>query len=102
MHAFSEGTDEFLGRRLQWHTIAAAQLSYIVDGRMKELAKDAEREKALKDVAEATAKEKMKHAEDAVEKVAVAEKAQALAEGRSTELEVQLGGTEFSWQRPRV
>ena len=38
------------------------QLSHIVDGRMKELSEDAEREKAFKDVAKATMKEKVKAA----------------------------------------
>ena len=73
----------------------AAQLTHIIDERLKELSENAEREKALKDVVEATVKEKVK-AVGAVEKKAVtAEKARALAESKSTELEVQLGGTEL-------
>lgn len=53
----------------------AAQLTYILDERLKELVKDIEREKALKDVAGDMAKEKGK-AVDVVEKKAqAAEKA---------------------------
>lgn len=62
---------------------------------MKELVEDAEGEKALRDVVKATVKEKLKIAKDAEEKAASVEKARALAEGKSTELEVQLGGTEL-------
>ena len=70
-------------------------MSYVVDGRMKELAEDVEREKALKEVAEATAKEQSKIAEEAKDKIATAVKAQALAETKCEELELQLGGTEL-------
>ena len=41
------------------------QLTHILDGRLKELAKDAEQEKALKDVATTMAKEKGKVVETA-------------------------------------
>lgn len=40
-----------------------AQLTYILDVRLKELAEDAEREKALKDISTAITKEKGKVAE---------------------------------------
>ena len=53
----------------------AAQLTHILDERLKELAKDAEREKALKDVAAAMAKEKDKAAEVAEKRVQFVEKA---------------------------
>ena len=56
---------------------------------------DAEREKVLKDVAMATAKEKVK-IDKAVEKKANAsEKASAPAEKRLTEMEMKLEGTEL-------
>ena len=71
------------------------QLTHIIDGRLKELFEDLEREKALKDVAEAIAKEKVKATRTAKKKVAAAKKARALAESKSVELEVQLGGTEL-------
>ena len=71
------------------------QLTHIIDGRLKELSEDLEREKALKDVAEAIAKEKVKATRTAKKKVAAAKKARALAESKSVELEVQLGGTEL-------
>ncbi|KAK9986920.1 hypothetical protein SO802_031871 [Lithocarpus litseifolius] len=82
VHVFKEGTDESLGRRLQWHTVAAAQLTHILEGRLRELTKDAEREKALKDVAEATAKEKAKATVTAEKKVVTSRKARAMAEKR--------------------
>ena len=126
VHAFEDRTDESLGKRLQWHTIAitlclsipyrflhnfvvfaivffcstyyrlfyqAAQLSHILDGWLKELAEDAEQEKALKDVAEATFKEKTKAAATAEKKVAMSEKARVVVDKRSSELEAKLGET---------
>ena len=62
---------------------------------MKELAKDAEREKALKDVAKANAKEKTKAAAATEKKDVASEKARSLAEKRSLELETKLGKTEL-------
>lgn len=47
----------------------ATQLSHILDDRMKELAEDAKRERAIKDMAEDKAKERAK-ATDIVEKKA--------------------------------
>ena len=70
-------------------------MTHILDGRVKELAKDAEREKALKDVAEANAKEKTKAAAATERKDVASEKARALAEKRSSELETKLGKTEL-------
>ena len=46
----------------------AAQITYILGERMKEFAEEAEREKALKDVANATARDKGKAAEVAEKK----------------------------------
>ena len=63
-----------------------------MDGQLKETAEDAEREKALKDVAIATAKEKGKAAE---KKAQASEKARALVEKRLAEMEMKLGGTEL-------
>ena len=54
------------------------QLTHILDERLKELTEDADREKALKDVANATAKEKGKAAEKMAQS---SEKARLLAEG---------------------
>ena len=62
---------------------------------MKELAKDAEREKALKDVAEANAKEKTKTAAATEKKAVASEKARALAKKKSSELETKLGETKL-------
>ena len=71
------------------------QLTYVLNGRLKELSEDAEREKALKDVAAATSKEKVKAAETAEKKAVASEKARALAEKRSTKIEMQLGSTKL-------
>ena len=73
----------------------AAQLTHILDGWLKELSEDAERGKALKEVAVVTAKEKTQATEITEKKVATFEKARALAEKRSMELEAKLGETEL-------
>nr|POE91846.1 hypothetical protein CFP56_52966 [Quercus suber] len=80
VRAFEDGTDESMGRRLQWHTVAAAQLAYILDRRVTDLAEDASRERALKDVAEVTAKEKTVVAATSEKKAAAAEKARLAVE----------------------
>ena len=59
------------------------------------MVEDAEREKALKDVAEATFKEKTKATVTTEKKVATSEKARMAAEKRSSELEAKLGETEL-------
>lgn len=53
----------------------AAQLTYVLDEMMKELAEDAENEKALKDVTVDIAKEKAKAADVAEKKAKAAKKA---------------------------
>lgn len=73
----------------------AAQLAYVLDERLKETAEDAEREKALKDVAIATAKDKGKVAKTAEKRAQEYKKARVLAEKRLTKLDVKLGGTEL-------
>ena len=62
---------------------------------MKELVEDAEREKALKDVAEANAKEKTKAVVTAEKKAIASEKARVLVEKKSSELEAKLGEIEL-------
>ena len=66
-----------------------------MDDRLKEATEDADREKALIDVAVATVKEKGKVAEAVEKKAHAFEKARALTEKRLTEMEVKLGGTEL-------
>ena len=73
----------------------ATQLTHVLDGWLKELAEDAEREKALKDMTETTAKEKNKDAATAEKKVVASEKARVSAEKKSSELEAKLGTTEL-------
>ena len=73
----------------------ATELTHILDGRLKELAEDAMWENALKDVAEATSKEKTKAAAIAEKKAVVSEKARVAAEKGSLELEAKLGETEL-------
>ena len=73
----------------------AAQLTHVLDRRLKELAEDAEWEKALKDVVKANAKEKTKVAATAEKKAAAFEKARVSEEKKSSELEAKLGETEL-------
>ena len=54
-------------------------MAYIIEDRLKEATEEADREKALKEVVEVTAKDKGKAAEDAEERAKAAEKARALA-----------------------
>lgn len=70
----------------------ATQLAYVIKDRLKEAVKYADREKALKDVVVATAKDKGKVAD---KRAQASEKAQILAEQKLTELDVKLGGTEL-------
>ena len=62
---------------------------------MKELAEDVEREKALKDVAEAVSKERAKIAATTEKKAAASKKAKVLAEKRLANLEAKVGETEL-------
>ena len=73
----------------------AAQLTHVLDRRLKELFEDAEQEKALKEVVEVTIKDKAMAAEIAKKKVATFKKAKVLAEERFLELEVKVGETEL-------
>ena len=72
-----------------------AQLAHILDGRVKELVEDVERERALKDAAEAASKERTKITMTAEKKAAASEKAKALAEKRLVDLETKVGETEL-------
>ena len=55
--------------------LQAAQLAYMIEDRLKEVAKDVDRERALKDVAVATAKNKDKATEDSEKRAREAERA---------------------------
>ena len=67
----------------------------MINDQLKEATKDADREKALKDVTVATAKDKGKAAEAVKKRAQASEKAQILAEQRLIEMDVKLGGTEL-------
>ena len=73
----------------------ATQLTHILNGRVKELVEDAERERALNDVMEAASKERAKIAATAEKKAVVSEKAKALAEKRLADLEAKVGEIEL-------
>ena len=64
-------------------------MGHILDGRLKELSKDADREKSVRETAVKTTKEKIKAADTAEKKATAVEKARALAEKRSSELLVK-------------
>ena len=66
-------------------------MTHVLDGQLKKLAEDAKREKDLKDVAEATSKEKTKAAATTEKKAVTSEKARMSTEKRSSELEAKLG-----------
>ena len=57
-----------------------AQLTYVIDERLKETAEDVEREKALQDIAVATTKKKGKIAEAVEKKTQSTEKARLVVE----------------------
>lgn len=73
----------------------AEQLTHILGERLKEFIEDAEREKTLKDVANATAKEKGKATEVAEKKAQSSEKARLVAENKLAEAKTKLGGMEL-------
>ena len=62
---------------------------------MREATEDDDREKALKDVVVATAKEKGKVAAAVKKKADEAERGRVLAEEKLTEMDIMLGGTEL-------
>lgn len=68
------------------------QLTHILNETLKELAEDADREKASKDFVVATAKEKGKAVEAAEKKDKSSEKARLLVKGKLVEAEDRLGG----------
>ena len=75
---------------------------HVLNKRLKELVKDAEWEKAFKDVAAATAKEKGKAAEAAEKRAQSAKKARLVAEKKLTEVEVKLGSAELKLARQKA
>ena len=72
--------------------LQAAQLAYIIEDRLKEPIEDANREKALKDVAEATTKDSGKAVEDAEKRAQKAKRDRDLAEQKLAEMDAKLGG----------
>ena len=64
-------------------------MAYILDGQLKELSEDAGWEKAAREAAVKTAKDKIKVVDTAEKRAATVEKAKVLAEKRSAELEAK-------------
>ena len=75
--------------------LQAAQLAYMLKDLLKEVTEDVDRERALKDVAVAMAKDKNKAAEDAKRRAREAERAWALAEQSLIETGEKLGVMEL-------
>ena len=73
----------------------AAQLVHVIEDQLKEAVEDADQERALKDVAIATAKDKGKAAKAIEKRAQVSKKARILGEQRLTEIDVKLGGTKL-------
>lgn len=71
------------------------KLAYMMEVKLRDAAEETDKERALKEVAKATVKDKDKVVENAKEWIRVAERAQAFIEQRVEELEVKLGGTEL-------
>ena len=69
-------------------------MTYILEGRVRELAQDIERERALKDAAKATNKERVKISATAEKNAATSEKYKVSAEKRLLDLGAKLGETE--------
>ena len=67
----------------------------MIEDRLKDVAKEADREKALNEVVKAIAKDKVEAAKDAEERTRAAERARALAEQKLMETNVKLGGTKL-------
>lgn len=72
-----------------------AQLAYVIDERLKETVEKAERERALKYVVVATAKDKCKATETSEKKAQASEKARVVAKKRLAEIDVKLGEVEL-------
>ena len=70
-------------------------MTHILGERLTELVEDAEREKALKDVANDNAKEQSKAAKAAEKKAQSSEKARQVAEKERVEVENRLEGAEL-------
>ena len=80
-----------------------AQLTHVLDERLKELDEDAEREKAFKDIVATIAKEKGKAVEAAEKRAQSTEKAQLVVEKKLTEVEVKLQSAQsLNWQRQKA
>ena len=73
----------------------ATQLTHILEGQVRELAEEVERERALKDAVEATSKVRAKIAMTTEKKATAFEKARVSAEKRFSDLVAKLGETEL-------
>nr|POE77172.1 hypothetical protein CFP56_33125 [Quercus suber] len=106
VHFWSEGFKDSIIQRLQWHSIVAVQLIHILGKRASELVKDAEWEKALKEVVIDTAWDKLakgKLAEiegrlgEAKLKLVTTESLNLVRDKEVAELKVALEACETKW-----
>lgn len=70
-------------------------MAYMIEDKLRDAAKEVDKEKALKEVVEATVKDKDKAVKNAEERIRAAERARALAEQRVGGLKVKLRGMEL-------
>lgn len=78
------------------------QLAYIMEDRLKDIAEEADKETALKDVAEATIKEKPTATKSAKAWARGVERDRAQAEQQRAEAEAKLGELSSGWPAPRA
>nr|POE79227.1 hypothetical protein CFP56_31356 [Quercus suber] len=83
VHFWSEGSEDSIVWKLQWHSIANTQLTHILSERASKLTEDVERKKALKEVAIDMAWDKVNEAKVAEQKAQSSEAARQLAEEKS-------------------
>ncbi|XP_065636557.1 uncharacterized protein LOC136070483 [Quercus suber] len=81
--------------KLKWHNIAATQLTHVVEGRLKGVMEEANKEKAQKQVAKAMLNEKVLELATVERRAAFAKKAWELAERKAKDLQGKLGEAEI-------
>ena len=72
----------------------AAQLSYVLDDRLKVVLEEVDKEKALKQVVESDLSEKVTELATVEQRLALTERSRGLSEQKAGELQYKLGATE--------